>query len=183
MSLRTRTLPDPIPEPVRRWVVRALFRATMDAFDASTPDLHGRSAESIVRAYVAHTDELARGSLLEPERRLLVERRLRSNMERLGRRVRLALGIRSTADALDVAHRLYGLIGIDLTGDDRGQVVVSRCAFAARYSPEVCRVMSASDAGLLSGLTDGGRLTFTERVTSGSPSCLATLAVAQEGLR
>ena len=183
MSLRTRALPDPIPEPVRRWVVRALFRATMDAFDAPTPDLRGRSADSILHTYVARTDELARDVLLEPERRRLVERRLRSNMERLGRRVRLALGVRTTADALDVAHRLYGLIGIDLTGDDRGQVVVGRCAFAARYSPDVCRVMSASDAGLLSGLTDGGRLTFTDRITSGAPACLATLAVAGERRR
>ncbi|MGZ4110684.1 MAG: hypothetical protein ACXVP7_13490, partial [Actinomycetota bacterium] len=108
---------------------------------------------------------------------------LHSNMERLGRRVRLALGVRTTADALDVAHRLYGLIGIELTGGDRGQVVVSRCAFAARYSPDVCRVMSASDAGMLAGLTDGGRLTFTERITTGSAACLATLATGGEGSR
>jgi len=183
VSLRTRALPDPIPEPVRRWVVRALFRATMDAFDAPTPDLRGRPADPILHMYVARTDELARYVLLEPERRELAERQLRSNMERLGRRVRLALGIRTTADALDVAHRLYGLIGIDLAGDDRGQVVVGRCAFAARYSPDVCRVMSASDAGLMAGLTDGGRLTFNERITSGAPACLATLAVSGERRR
>ena len=177
MSLRARAVPDPLPDPVARWALRALFRATTDAFGAPTPDLRGRSAEAILRIYAARTDELARGLLLEPERRLLVERRLHSNMERLGRRVRLALGIRTTADALDVAHQLYALIGIDLTGDDRGNVVVTRCAFAARYSPGVCRVMSASDAGLLSGLTNGGRLTFAERITSGAPACLATLDV------
>lgn len=183
MSLRTRALPDRIPDPVRRWALRALFRATFDAFDAPMPDLRGRSAGDLLSTYVTCTDELGRGLLLEPERRLLVERRLRSNMERLGRRIRLALGVRTTADALDVAHRLYGLIGIDLTGDGRGQVVVSRCAFSARYSPDVCRVMSASDAGLLAGLTDGGRLTFTERITTGSAVCLATLTTGGEGSR
>jgi hypothetical protein len=182
MSLRTRALPDRIPDPVRRWALRALFRATADAFGAPMPDLRGHSADAILDTYAAYTDELARSLRLEPERRL-VERRLRSNLERLGRRVRLALGVRTMADALDVAHRLYRLIGIDLTGDDRGQVVVTHCSFAERYSPDVCRVMSASDAGLLAGLTDGDQLTFTERITTGAPACLATLNVGREGWR
>lgn len=181
MSLRTQALPDRIPDPVRRWALRALFRATVDAFEAPMPDLRRRSADAILSTYATCTDELARGLLLQPERRPLVEQRLRSNLERLGRRLRSVLGVRTAADALDVAHRLYGLIGIDLTGDDRGQVVVTRCSFAARYSPDVCRVMSASDAGLLEGLTGGGRLTFTERITTGSPACLATLTLGGEG--
>jgi hypothetical protein len=175
MSLRIRALPDRTPDPVRRWALRGLFRATVDAFDAPMPDLRGRSADAILDAYAACTDELARGLLLDPARRPLVERRLGSNLERLGRRVRLALGVRTAAEALEVARWLYGLIGIDLRGDDRGEVVVTRCSFAARYSPDVCRVMSASDAGLLSGLTGGGRLTFSERITAGSPVCRATL--------
>jgi hypothetical protein len=176
MSLRTRALPDRLPDRVRRRVLLTLFRATMDAFGAPMPDLRRRSAGEILDIYAARTDELARSLLLEPDRRPLVERRLGTNTERLGRRLRIALGVRTTAEALDVAHRLYGLIGIELTGGERGEVVVTRCAFAARYSPDVCRVMAATDAGLLAGLTDGGELTFTERLTSGAPACLATLS-------
>jgi hypothetical protein len=52
---------------------------------------------------------------------------------------------------------------------------VAGCRFATTYSPDVCRVMSASDAGLLAGLTGGGRLTFTERISAGAPACIATL--------
>jgi hypothetical protein len=178
MSLRTRAFAHRIPERVRRRALRALFRTTVDAFDAPMPDLRGRSADAILATYAAYTDVLARGVLSEPERRSRVERRLFDNTQRLGRRVRRALGVRTTTDALAVAHRLYDLIGIDLTGDERGSVVVTRCAFAARYSPDVCRLMSASDAGLLAGLTGGDRLTFTERITSGSPACLATLAAS-----
>ena len=176
MSLRVRMLPDRIPDPVRRRVLGALFRATADAFGAAMPDLRDRTTDRILATYVAYTDELARGVLPDPERRPVVERRLRENTERLGSRVRLALGIRTTSDALEVAHRLYELIGIDLTGDERGRVVVTGCPFAATYSPDVCRVMSSADAGLLAGLTDGGLLTFTDRITSGSPACMATLA-------
>lgn len=177
MSLRTRALPGRIPEPARRWALRALFRTTADAFEAPMPDLRGRSADAILASYAAYTDALARDATPDRERRSQVERRLHENTERLGRRVRRALGVRTRTEALEVARRLYDLIGIDLTGDGRGCVVVTRCAFAARYSPDVCRLMSASDAGLLAGLTDGGRLAFTERITSGSPVCRATLAV------
>ena len=177
MSLRIRALPRRTPDPVKRWAVRALFRTTVDAFGAPMPDLRRRSTDAILASYAAYTDVLARDVALDPERRSQVERRLHENTERLGRRVRRALGVRSTTDALEVAHRLYDFIGIDLIGDERGCVVVTRCAFAARYSPDVCRLMSASDAGLLAGLTDGGRLAFTERITSGSPVCMATLAV------
>lgn len=177
MSLRTRMLPDRVPAPVRRAAIRSLFRATVDAFDAATPDLHGCSADAILATYARYTDELARDTLDDPDRRPLVERRLHANMERLGRRVRRALGVRTTPEALDVARRLYRLIGIDLTGDG-GQVVVARCAFASVYSPGVCSLMSAADAGLLAGLTGGRELAFTARLTSGAPACLATLAAA-----
>jgi hypothetical protein len=177
MSLRTRALPDRLPEPARRWALRVLFRATGDAFGVPSPDLRGRSADAILERYAAYTDERSRDLLLDPSRRRIVERRLHANTEQIGRRLRTLLGIRTTDEALEVAHRLYALIGIDLCGDETGRVVVTRCSFASRYSPEVCRVMSATDAGLLAGLTGGGRLTFTDRLTSGAPACLATLAV------
>lgn len=183
MSLRTRVLPDRVPAPVRRAAIRSLFGATADAFGAPMPDLHGCPSDAMLATYVRYTDELARDVLDEPDRRRLVERRLRANMERLGRRVRRALGVRTTPEALDVARRLYRLIGIDLTGDDRGQVVVTRCAFATVYSPDVCSLMSASDAGLLAGLTDGRELAFTARLTSGAPACLATLTAAGDDRR
>jgi predicted ArsR family transcriptional regulator len=178
VSLRTRVLPDQVPAPVRRAAIRSLFRATADAFGASMPDLRGRSADAMLAAYARYTDELARAVLNDPDRRPLVERRLHANMERIGRRVRRYLGVRTTPEALEVARRLYRLIGIDLTGSGRGEVVVTHCSFASVYSPEVCSLMSASDAGLLAGLTGGRELAFTERLTSGAPACLATLTPA-----
>jgi hypothetical protein len=178
VSLRARLLPDRIPAPVRRAAIRSLFRATADAFGASMPDLRGCSADAMLATYARFTDELARVALDEPDRRPLVERRLHANMERLGRRARRVLGLRTTSEALDVARRLYRLIGIDLTSDDHGHVVVRRCAFATVYSHDVCSVMSAADAGLLAGLTGGRELAFSARLTSGASACLATLTPA-----
>ena len=175
MSVRLRMVPDPPPDVVRRWALRALFRATADAFASPMPDVRVWSSGRLLEAYAARSDELARDVLATGDRRLSVEARLRSNTERLGRRIRMILGVRSTDDALDVARRLYALIGIDLQGGERERVVVTRCSFASRYSPEVCRVMAAADAGLFAGLTGGARLTFVDRMTSGAPACVASL--------
>jgi hypothetical protein len=178
VSLRLRLVPDPLPGFVRRRVVRSLFRATVDAFGAAIPDLRGRTSAELLDAYVARSDELARAVFDDPRRRGAAESRLYANTEHLGTRLRRTLGIRSTADALDVARLLYAAIGIDLRGVEPARVVVSRCAFASRYSPDVCAVMAAADAGLFAGLTAGARLTFVDRISSGAPACVATLTGA-----
>ena len=178
MSLRVRLVPDPLPEIARRRLVRALFCATVDAFGQEMPDVRGRSSAELLDAYVARSDELVRAILDDPYRRRHAESRLFANTEHLGKRVRRGIGIRSATDALEVARRLYAAIGIDLRGAAPTRVVVTRCAFASRYSPDVCAVMSAADAGLFSGLTAGVRLTFVDRITSGAPACVATLTGA-----
>jgi predicted ArsR family transcriptional regulator len=70
---------------------------------------------------------------------------------------------------------VYGLLDIDLRGNGRGELTVRRCAFSEVYSAEVCRLVSALDAGLLAGLSGGDRLEFTRRITEGAPCCLARL--------
>ena len=71
------------------------------------------------------------------------------------------------------ARILYRALEIDLRGDEDGAIVVRRCAFSPRYSPEVCGLMSAADAGLLAGLAAGGRLAFSARLSEGADSCRA----------
>ena len=175
MTLRMRLVPDPLPEAVRRWMLRALFRATVDAFDAPMPDVRGWSSTRLRDAYAARSDELARSVIDDAERRRVATWRLHANAARLGTRVRRVLGVRSRVDSLDAAQRLYASIGIDLRGADHERVIVTRCSFAARYSPDVCAVMAAIDAGLFAGLTGGARLTFMDRITAGAPACVATL--------
>ena len=73
------------------------------------------------------------------------------------------------------ARVVYGLLDIDLRGTPDGEITVRRCAFSDSYSPEVCRLVSALDTGLLAGLSGGDRLEFTQRITEGGPCCLARL--------
>jgi hypothetical protein len=73
------------------------------------------------------------------------------------------------------ARMVYGLLDIDLRGTRDGRITVRRCAFSDVYSAEICRLISALDAGLLAGLSGGDRLEFTQRITEGAPCCLARL--------
>src|SRR4029450_2296143 len=90
-------------------------------------------------------------------------------------RLRAGLRLRTTEDAMGAARVAYGLLDIDLHGTRHGEITVRRCAFSDVYSAEVCRLVSALDAGLLAGLSGGDRLEFSQRITEGAPTCLARL--------
>ena len=53
----------------------------------------------------------------------------------------------------------------------RLEVVVHDCFFSTEYSPEVCCLMCAVDDGIAAGISGGGGLSFTRRLTEGCPEC------------
>jgi hypothetical protein len=71
------------------------------------------------------------------------------------------------------ARLLYRSISIEFRGDENGRIDIPACAFAEIYSPETCRMIAALDGGLLIGLSGGGTLSFSARLTEGAPSCRA----------
>jgi hypothetical protein len=138
----------------------------------------------------------------------VVKERLHRNAADLGAGLRRRLGIQKPQEALEVLGLLYRQIGIEIggrmaagaTGDGAsgggapeasasgsgrpsvaGQtdIQVTRCFFAHHYSPSTCRVMSALDAGVIDGLFGGAALEFSQRITDGSPCCLATVQPAE----
>ena len=84
------------------------------------------------------------------------------------------------ADAMIAARICYRMLDIDFKGNAGGEVCITRCSFSGVYSPAACQVMSALDAGLLAGLTGGGRLLFSQRLTEGFPSCRARVFLEVE---
>jgi hypothetical protein len=54
-------------------------------------------------------------------------------------------------------------------------MTVSSCYFSSVYSPETCGVLSALDDGIFTGLSGGGRLRFSRRITDGSACCRADI--------
>jgi hypothetical protein len=176
MSLRLRALELYIPRWMARSALRRLFDATASAFGRDPVDLRGLTKEELLERYAMFTTSCAEQALADPSEADAITRRMWSNADALGESLRRRLGVHTRAEALRAARVAYRMLAIDLRADQQGGVVVDRCAFAAWYSPRVCQLMSSLDAGLIAGLTHGGRLTFSERITEGRPRCLARIS-------
>lgn len=173
MNVRLSFLRLHVPGALRRSILRDLIAATARAFERHPPDTKGLTAPELM----AHVIECSRawaeaairtGADLDP-----LDRRLYAEASELGRRARQRLHISSEADGLAAARIIYGTIGIDFRPRRSGEVVVPRCAFARAYGPDVCRLMSSMDSGLIAGLTGSDGLRFTERITEGAVACRA----------
>ncbi len=176
MSLRLRALELHTPGWVARSALRGLFEATASAFGRDPVDVHGLTYRELLERYAAFTIGCAERTPADLSDAGAVSARMWGNAYILGESLRRRLGVRTRGEALRAARVAYRMIGIDLRADEQGAVVVDRCVFAAWYSPGVCRLMSSLDAGLIAGLTHGGRLTFSERITEGRPRCLAGIS-------
>jgi hypothetical protein len=129
----------------------------------------------MLRRYAAFTRDCARAAILERRDQSTLADRLWWNAYGLGMALRRRLRIGTTEEALAAARVVYRILDIDFRGNRPGDIVIERCSFSSVYSAEVCRIISSLDAGLVAGLTDGGRLTFSERITEGRTRCLARI--------
>jgi predicted ArsR family transcriptional regulator len=175
MSLAVRLLDGHVPAVVRRAALRALFATTAAGFGRPVPPLDGLDADALLRRYALFTSEQAEAALRDGRDLSALQDRLERGTRALGVRLRAGLGLRTTEDAMAAARMMYGLLDIDFHGSGNGEITVRRCPFSEVYSADVCRLVSALDAGLLAGLSGGDRLEFTQRITDGAPCCLARL--------
>ena len=175
MSLALQILDGHVPAVARRAALRALFATTAAGFGCPVPPLDGLDADALLRRYALFTGEQAEAALRDGRDLPALQDRLERGTRTLGARLRAGLRLRTTEDAMAAARMLYGLLDIDLRGSGNGEITVRRCPFSEVYSAEVCRLVSALDAGLLAGLSGGDRLEFTQRITDGAPCCLARL--------
>ena len=170
------------PAIVKRQALVQLFRVTAAAFQADMPRLSGLSREQCLLAYARFTAERADKALRQGGDLSELQERLYRNAYRLGRTPGWLLRVRSVDDVMTLCRFLYGILDIDFDGSSSdsgdGEITIGRCYFSDFYSPEVCRVMSALDRGLLAGLAGGGDLAFSQRITEGHCCCRARFAVA-----
>ena len=162
-----------LPAGLRKRKLEDLLWLTARAFDAAPPSVEGLSLEGMRRRYAEFSREVAERALGRPEGLTTIRERLFVEALRLGREIARELRIYTRQEAMTAARILYRGLEIDLRGDDQGDIVIRRCSFSRQYSPEVCRLISALDEGILSGLAGGGELKFTERLTEGADCCRA----------
>ena len=173
MNLRLLLLRQHVPASVRRAVLRDLIAATARAFERRPPDTAGSSEPELTAHMIECSRSWAEEALRTGADLDRLDRRMFREASRLGRHARRRLHVSSEADGLAAAQILYGSIGIDFRPRGTREVSIPRCAFACAYVPDVCRLMSSMDSGLIAGLTGARGLRFTERITEGAAACHA----------
>jgi hypothetical protein len=100
--------------------------------------------------------------------------------QNLGMESRGKLGVGSDPkDLIRAATILYRVIGIEFNIESsdrtRATLVVDRCALSQHYSELTCKVLSATDEGVVKGLNPHVNMVFKEVLTSGCPKCRAQI--------
>jgi hypothetical protein len=162
-----------VPARLKRRKLLDLFEATAAACGTAMPALDGFSAEECLERYAVFTrDEIGRKIQAGEDMQELKETLYR-HAYRLGNELRRQLRLRRKEDVLSVGRALYRAIGIDFEGNMSGSVRISSCYFSRYYDAGVCRIMSSLDEGIAAGLSGGRKLTFSQRITEGKPTCEA----------
>ncbi len=164
-----------IPEFAKKKKLGRLFAETADAFGTDMPSLGRLTFEECLKQYALFTKENAEEAIRK-RTEIEVKHKLYQNAYHLGQGLREEFGVRSIKDAMRLARLVYRIVAIDFRSSTQGEVVISRCFFSSFYSPAVCGVISSLDAGLLQGISGGGRLSFQQRLTEGGECCRARLS-------
>ncbi len=165
-----------LPAGLRRRKLEELLLLTARAFDEPPPSTNGLSREELLQKFAEFSREMAEKTLDSPSRSAAAERRLFDGAMRLGQEIGRTLRVSTREEAMAAARVLYRCLEIDFRGGPGGDIIIRSCYFSRFYSPEVCRLMSSLDAGILSGLAGGGGLEFTQRLTEGREGCRARFA-------
>jgi len=103
----------------------------------------------------------------------------------IGEETRTRLGVGDGMEDLIIAARvLYRVLGITFlvrASNDEFVMVVQRCALSNWYSERTCKVLSATDEGVIRGLNPRVGMRFGQTITSGCPTCLARIWVESGG--
>ena len=181
MSVLLKILPQNLPVFIRKAILAELFKATADAFVTTTPVLRHLSYSARLQTYAEFTKEQAEKTLSSGIDAGVVKERLYQNAYALGKRLWKWFSIETIEEVMRLGQILYRVIGVEIYGNAKGELMVKRCFFSQQYSSPVCSLISSLDEGLFSGLSGGRRLTFSERLTEGKEYCTAKLFLDMNG--
>jgi len=180
MNWRLSTIKIYIPPFIKRKKLDELFRLTAHAFGCETPRRKGQSYRELLESYAEFTKVEAEKCLENRKDLTEVKSRLFQGASRLGREIRRSFRLRSQAEIMEMSRILYRLLGIDFRGSPGGDVTIKSCFFSHYYSPQVCQLISSLDEGLAAGLSDGGRLSFIQRITEDKDCCKARFVITEK---
>jgi hypothetical protein len=162
-----------LPAFIRKKELKNLFQLTASAFGSDAPSLVGLSYDDCLDKFALSTESSVHQLGNQDERIFIIQERLFQRAYEYGTLWRKRFGITTMNEAMKAGKILYRAIGIDFRGTEQGVIEIGKCFFSKYYSPATCKLISSLDAGILAGLTGGGKLTFSQRITEGSASCKA----------
>jgi hypothetical protein len=161
-----------VPGFIRKRQLESLFQSTADAFGVEKPSVKGLSFEESLKSYARFTSEQA-DRAIQQGNDLEVQSRLSRNAYRIGEQLKVGFHISTAEQVMRMSAMIYKLLHIEFHGKPGGNIVIPHCFFSAYYSIDVCRLISSLDEGLLAGLSGGGKLSFSRRITGGNECCRA----------
>ena len=180
MNPRLLALKIHIPSFIKKKKLEQLFNLVADAFGKVTPPLKGLSYKERLKAFALYTSKEAEKRIQGGQNLENIKKRLYKNAYLLGQGIRKDFGIRGPREVMEMSSILYQILGIDFEGDASGEVTIKKCFFSDYYSPQVCQIISSLDEGVAAGLSGGGKLSFSGRITEGKDCCRARLAMPEE---
>jgi hypothetical protein len=180
MNLRLLALKIYIPAFIKKKKLDELFQLTALAFGCEAPERKGLSFKERLKTYAIFTRCEAEKCLQEDKKLEEVKTRLFQGAYQLGRNMRRKFCLRNPDEIMEMSRILYRILGIDFTGKTHGDVTIKSCFFSPYYSPQVCRLISSLDEGLAAGLSEGGRLSFSQRITEGKECCKARFLMPEK---
>jgi len=154
-----------------------LFNCTALAFECGIPQLEGLSFDECLEKYALFTKEEVEKSIQQGNDLQTIKNRLYQNAFRLGEKLRKRFHVTTIEEVMTMSRILYRTMEIEFHGTVQGEITINRCFFSRYYSRQVCQVISSLDEGVIAGLSGGGQLIFSERITEGKDCCKACLVL------
>jgi hypothetical protein len=170
-----------VPAFLKKKELMNLFRLTASAFECEIPSTAGLPFEECLMQFAQFTKAEVELIISRKKDLRFIEERLFRGAFEFGNKFRKRFRVSTIHDAMAAGRLLYCMLGIDFHGTDRGIITITKCFFSTTYSPATCRVISSIDRGILAGLSGGGTMVFSERMTEGFGSCRAQI-IPQEQL-
>ncbi len=153
--------------------IRILMRQTAAAFALDPPKRAGHSAPILLKNYAQFTADAAAEALKSGQDLKSLQKKLYQMSRRLGTVLIRRMKPQDEKDCLAILTLLYKNIGIGIREMSPGEFCVDHCYFSDFYTPAVCALISAVDAGIFAGIFSGGTLKFCARITEGQKQCRA----------
>jgi hypothetical protein len=180
MNLRLLAAKIYIPDFIKKKKLDELFQLTAHAFECEVPERKGHSYSERLKSYAMFTRCEAEKCLQEGKKLEEIKTGLFKGAYRLGRNIRRKFCLGSPDEIMEMSKILYRILGIDFKGKTCGDVTIKSCFFSNYYSPEICQLISSLDEGLASGLSEGGRLIFSQRITEDKDCCKARFVLPEK---